>query len=54
MIRAVVVLPVPRMPVMHEGLRDAVGLERVLQRAHHRVLPDQIGKGLGRYLRART
>ena len=33
-----------------ERLRDAVGLERVLQRAHHRVLPDEVGKGLGAVL----
>jgi len=26
-------------------LRDTIRLERVFQRAHHRVLPDQIGKG---------
>jgi hypothetical protein len=31
----------------HEGLRDAVGLEGVLQGAHHGVLSDQVGKGLG-------
>ncbi len=30
-----------------EGLRDAVGLERVLQGAHHGVLADQVGKGFG-------
>ena len=30
-----------------EGLRDAVGLKGVLQRAHHRILTDQIGKGFG-------
>ena len=28
-----------------KGLRDAVRLKRVFQRAHHGVLPDQIGKG---------
>ena len=31
----------------HERLRNPVGVKRVLQRAHHRFLPDQIGKGGG-------
>ena len=30
-----------------EGLRDAVGLERVPERPDHRVLSDEVGKGLG-------
>ena len=30
-----------------EGLGNSVGLERVLQRADHRLLPDQISKGFG-------
>jgi hypothetical protein len=39
----------------HEGLRDAVGLEGVLQGPHHGVLTDQVGKTVcGRYLRAST
>ena len=45
MIRAVVVLPVPRIPVMTKGLRDPIGGKGVAQRAHHRVLADKIGKG---------
>ncbi len=31
----------------NEGLRNAIRGKGVLQRAHHRVLTDQIGKGLG-------
>ncbi len=46
MMRAVVVLPTPRTPGHHEGMGDAVRLERVAQGAHHRLLPDQVGKGL--------
>ena len=46
MIRAVVVLPTPRTPGHHEGMRDPVRRKGVFQRAHHRLLPDQIGKGL--------
>ena len=30
----------------HEGMRDPVRLERIAQGAHHRLLPDQVGKGL--------
>ena len=30
----------------HEGLRNAICLKRVFQRAHHRLLADQIDKGL--------
>ena len=31
----------------HEGVGDAVRLEGVAQRAHHRLLADQVGEGLG-------
>ena len=31
----------------HEGLRDAAGRERVRERAHHRVLADQVVEGRG-------
>ncbi len=47
MIRAVVVLPIAAHAGHDEGLRDPVGLEGVVQRAHHRVLADQVGEGLG-------
>ena len=42
MMRAVVVLPTPRTPGQHEGVRDPVQRERTAQDANHRVLPDQI------------
>ena len=31
----------------HKGLRNAVRLERVFQRAHHGVLAHEVGKGFG-------
>ena len=31
-------------PRQHEGLRDPVSLESVFQRAHHRILTDQVGE----------
>lgn len=31
----------------HKRLRDPIGLKRVFERAHHRVLADEINKGLG-------
>ena len=43
--RAVVVLPTPRTPGEHPGLRDAAGLEGVRQGADHRLLADQVLEG---------
>ena len=31
----------------HEGVRDPLRLEGVAERAHHRLLPDQVGEGRG-------
>ena len=31
----------------HEGLCDPIRREGIAQRAHHRLLPDQVGEGLG-------
>ena len=34
-------------PGQHEGMGDAVHLERIAQRAHHRLLTDQVGEEFG-------
>ena len=44
MIRAVVVLPMPRMPDEQEGVGDPARGEGVLQRADQRLLADQLGQ----------
>ncbi len=44
MIRAVVVLPTPRTPVSMKACGDAAGGDGVGQRAHQRVLADQLGE----------
>ena len=43
--RAVVVLPTPRTPVSIQACGMRPALEGVRDRAHHRVLADQIGEG---------
>ena len=46
MIRAVVVLPTPRTPVRMKACAIRPRRDRVRQRAHHRLLADQLGEGL--------
>ena len=46
MMRAVVVLPTPRTPVSMKACATRPGGEGVAQRAHHRLLADQLVEGL--------
>ena len=46
-IRAIVVLPTPRVPVNRNAWWMRFGLQRVRERAHHVLLPDQLGEALG-------
>jgi hypothetical protein len=44
--RAVEVLPTPRTPVSRKACARPIALDRVAQRGDHRILADQLGKGL--------
>jgi hypothetical protein len=44
--RAVEVFADPAHAGHQEGVGDAVALDRVAERADHRLLPDQLGEGL--------